>query len=254
MAGTTFEAALRLVLRHEGGYADHPSDPGGATMRGITLRTYADWLGRTVSKAELRAIRIEDVAAIYRARYWDVVRGDALPAGLDLALFDLAVNSGPKRAVVLLQRALGIAEDGRLGPATLAAIGARSTGDLIRRLSVARLGFLERLPTFPVFGRGWQKRVAETERVALRIAAEPQASSQTQPKENAMLELTKTFLSSRTLWANAIGMIALVLSWLGFDTGALDKGALTEAIFQVIAGASFVASSIFRVLATKRLA
>ncbi|MCA0400580.1 MAG: glycoside hydrolase family 108 protein [Proteobacteria bacterium] len=250
MAKASFETALHVVLSHEGGYADHPSDPGGATMRGITLVTYADWLGRPVTKAELRAIRPEEVALIYRQRYWDAIRGDDLPSGVDLALFDLAVNSGPKRAGMLVQQVLGLACDGRIGPTTLTAIRESSPKQLIRRVSGARLAFLEGLATFPTFGRGWRRRIVATEKAAIRLVEE---NAQPKHKEKVMFEAAKTFLASRTLWANAIGMVALALSWFGFDTQMLDKSALTEAIFQIVAGISFVASSVFRVFATRRL-
>jgi hypothetical protein len=118
-----FAACLEEVLWHEGGYADNPRDPGGATNLGITIATLGEWRGRAVTKADVKALTREEAAAIYRARYWKRVRGDALPAGLDLAVFDFAVNSGPARAVKALQRELGVAQDGLVGPVTLGALG-----------------------------------------------------------------------------------------------------------------------------------
>ncbi len=103
MAAANFERALSLVLKHEGGFADHPADPGGATMMGITQATLAEWRGRPVTKDEVRALSRVEAGAIYRARYWDAVKGDDLPSGLDLAAFDYAVNSGPARAVRTIQ-------------------------------------------------------------------------------------------------------------------------------------------------------
>ena len=98
MTAANFDRALTAVLRHEGGYVDHPSDPGGATNLGVTRATLAQWRGRAVSKAEVKALTRAEAAKIYRALYWDEIAGDALPAGLDFAVFDYCVNSGPGRA------------------------------------------------------------------------------------------------------------------------------------------------------------
>ena len=98
MTASNFEASLAAVLKHEGGYADHPSDPGGATNLGVTRATLTRWRGRPVSKAEIRALTRAEAAKIYRALYWDEIAGDVLPAGLDFAVFDYCVNSGPGRA------------------------------------------------------------------------------------------------------------------------------------------------------------
>lgn len=252
MARESFGPALTCVLAQEGGYSDHPADPGGATMMGITLATLSAWRGVPATKADVRALTRDEVAAIYRANYWNAVSGDDLPAGLDLAVFDFAVNSGASRAIRALQRALGVTVDGLIGPETLAAAGARPPTETIKALSAARLGFLERLSTFAVFGRGWTRRVREIEAAAMKLALPPSVSSQ--PEKEPDMDMAKTILASRTIWANAIGMAALVLSWLGFDTSTVDKAALTDHLLQAIAGLSFVASTLFRVIATRRLA
>ncbi len=267
MASESFEPALICVLGHEGGYADHPDDPGGATMKGITRATLSAWRGQAVTKAEVRALTRREAGEIYRARYWDAVRGDELPAGVDLAVFDFAVNSGPGRAVRALQSVLAVPVDGVPGPETLLAARAAAPAPLIAALCAHRLGFLERLPAFAVFGRGWTRRVRDIERVSLRLREpdNPKNSilknsnfknsnfKNSNLKETTFMDFTKTILSSRTIWANTIGVLALVLSWFGFDTGSVDKSALTDNLLQVIAGVSFVASSVFRVLATRRL-
>lgn len=260
MASDSFERALTCVLRHEGGYSDHPNDPGGATMMGITLATLARWRGQSVTKADVRALKREEAAAIYRSRYWNAVRADEFPAGVDLVMFDFAVNSGPSRAIRTVQQVLGIAVDGRIGPQTLAAAHSRSPKEVVTALCAARLGFLERLSTFPVFGRGWTRRVRNVETVALSLAGaaamnpEPIPSPPQPTKETSAMDITKTIFSSRTIWANVIGMLALVLSWLGFDTSSVDKSAVTDHLLLIVTGGSFVASTVFRVLATKRLA
>ena len=175
MTTENFGRALSLVLKHEGGYVDHPADPGGATNRGITLATLSTWRGRKVTKAEVKALTVEEASAIYRANYWNVVKGDDLPAGVDLAVFDFAVNSGPARAAKHVQALVGTAADGVIGPKTLAAVKAKDPKDIIRRLTRSRLDFLSRLPTWPTFGRGWRARVLGVEREALAMAGEAPA-------------------------------------------------------------------------------
>ena len=166
-----FDTCLSHVLRHEGGYVDHPRDPGSATNMGITQRTLSDWRGYPVSKAQVRALGRDEVAAIYRARYWNAVRGDDLPAGLDLVAFDGAVNSGPLRGAQWLQTGLGVTADGKIGPLTLRAAASCKPADAINRACDARLGFLRRLGTWATFGRGWTSRVADVRSTALRMAA-----------------------------------------------------------------------------------
>ena len=168
-----FERWLQLVLAHEGGYVDHPSDPGGATNLGITRKTLARWRKvvpwTSLPKSEVKALNKETVAPIYRALYWDEIRGEDLPDGLDYAVFDYAVNSGPGRAVMALQRILGVADDGEVGPITLAAIAKRKPADLINALCDERFAFLQRRSTFPVFGKGWTSRVSGVRKRALTM-------------------------------------------------------------------------------------
>ncbi|WIY54169.1 glycoside hydrolase family 108 protein [Devosia sp. YIM 151766] len=172
MAKNNFQLALEATLVHEGGWSDHPSDPGGATMKGVTLATYRRYRpGAT--KEQLRAITDADLHRIYRDGYWDAVRGDDLPAGLDLALFDFAVNSGPGRAVITLQTILGVAADGKVGPITLAAIAKHPASLLINELCSHRLAFLERLSNWPTFGKGWSRRVAAVRAEALSMTQSP---------------------------------------------------------------------------------
>lgn len=181
MAQANFEICLEHVFRFEGGYVDHPLDPGGATKYGITRATLSRWRGRPVAKAEVMALTRADAAAIYRANYWDAVAGDELPAGLDLALFDYAVNSGPGRAIRTLQALHGVRADGIIGPVTRAAIAGAPVPVQIRTLCRARRGFLGRLPTWATFGRGWSNRVAMVEKAALALAATARASRHSAP-------------------------------------------------------------------------
>jgi lysozyme family protein len=169
MASGNYQRALALVLEHEGGWSDHPADPGGATMKGVTLATFRSFVPNA-TKDDLRNISTYMLGKIYREGYWQKVRGDDLPAGVDYAVFDFAVNSGPRRAIMALQRAVGVADDGRIGPITLAAVKRKSPEDIITRICSDRLSFMRRLSTWPTFGRGWQRRVEGVEREAIRMA------------------------------------------------------------------------------------
>ncbi|TPI47395.1 hypothetical protein FJW05_10430 [Mesorhizobium sp. B2-9-1] len=171
-----FARALSLVLASEGGWSDNPADPGGATMKGVTLANFRRYVKADGTKADLRAISDDQVATVYRRFYWDAVAGAQLPGGIDYALFDFAVNSGPGRAAKYLQGVLGVVQDGRIGPATLAAVRAKPAGVVIDALCDARLAFLERLSTWPSFGRGWSARVASVRRQALLMSAAPSAT------------------------------------------------------------------------------
>lgn len=169
-----FERALKLVLAHEGGWADHPKDPGGATMKGVTLATFRQFVKPGATKDDLRKITDAQLAQVYRRHYWDVVKADQLPDGLDYAVFDYAVNSGPGRAAKHLQAVLGVAQDGIIGPATLAAANA-PTADVIKALCARRMTFLRGLKTWSTFGKGWERRVTGVRAEALAMAAAPPA-------------------------------------------------------------------------------
>lgn len=167
-----FEACLAHVLQSEGGYVDHPSDPGGATNMGITIATLRTWRGRSVTKADVKALTRAEAAAIYRKNYWDAVRGDDLPRGLDLVAFDAAVNSGVSRGAKWLQSALGVPDDGKVGPKTIAAANAAHKDAVIDRACDLRLGFLRQLGTWKTFGKGWTRRVESVRAAASKMAAE----------------------------------------------------------------------------------
>jgi len=237
MADERFEACLAEVLRHEGGYADHPSDPGGATNMGITRKTLARWRGvspwAALPKAEVRTLTRAEAAKIYRAEYWERCRADELPAGLDLALFDFAVNSGPDRAVKTLQRLLGVAADGLPGPVTLGAVSARAskgeTAALVGALCDARLAFLKHLSTFPVFGRGWTSRVAAVRKASL--AAVGQTPSNPNPWSNPMDILS----GYRTYIAAAIMLATGIAQMLGIDLPSFDGQSAGQLVIEAIA-------------------
>jgi len=167
---STFDLAMRLLLRHEGGFVNHPNDPGGMTNLGVTKAVWDAHTGKSATEADMRALTPEAVQPIYRARYWDAIQGDALPHGLDYCLFDCAVNSGPGRAIKLLQYVLYTKVDGLLGKHTLAALQRADSVGLIEDYSQKRLDFLKSLPTWPTFGTGWGRRVSEVELEAKTFA------------------------------------------------------------------------------------
>ncbi|MDG4883013.1 glycosyl hydrolase 108 family protein [Mesorhizobium sp. WSM4884] len=177
-----FARALALVLESEGGWSDKEADPGGATMKGVTLANFRRYVKADAGKDDLKKITDAQVATVYRRFYWDAVAGAELPDGIDYTVFDFAVNSGPGRAAKYLQAALGVAQDGRIGPATLAAARAKPAGVVIDTVCDARLAFLERLPTWPTFGKGWSARVASVRAEALLISAQPAVPRQPSPR------------------------------------------------------------------------
>ena len=171
MTASNFPAALAATLQWEGGWSSHPRDPGRETMRGVTLARYRAWKrDQSITPNQLRNIGDDEVKAIYRAGYWETVRGDDLPAGLDFAMFDFAVNSGPARAVKTLQRILGVRDDGVMGMMTLNAVRGRSPGELVASLCDARLAFVRSLGTFDAFGKGWTRRIEGVRSKALAMA------------------------------------------------------------------------------------
>lgn len=162
-----FAKAFRKTIAAEGGFSDHPMDPGGATMKGVTLKRYSEFLGRNVTVEELKAIPEEHLLAIYGQGYWDRCECDDLPGGLDACVFDWAVNSGPRVAVKALQRLAGATPDGVVGPKTIAAVASwlayYGPKACIAMYQNERMDYLEDLPTFSVFGNGWTKRVIDME-------------------------------------------------------------------------------------------
>jgi lysozyme family protein len=173
-----FARCLAEVLHHEGGYVDHPSDPGGATNRGVTLETArAHGLDKDgdgdVDKADVRRITAGDAARVYREGYWEPAHCGALPAGVDLIVFDLAVNSGVRRARRMLQEALGVAVDGAIGPRTRQAMARADRLQLVSRLYQLRKDYYRSLGTFAVFGRGWLRRLNAVYARAAIWAAQP---------------------------------------------------------------------------------
>jgi lysozyme family protein len=161
MAADNYPACFAFTLKFEGGYVDHPADPGGATNLGITIGTLSKWRGRPVSKADVKELTKDEAAQIYRKNYWNAINGDALPRGVDLSVWDFGVNSGPSRG--------------------LSADRAAPKGDVVERIksiNATRFGFVRRLRTWVTFGRGWARRIAACEATSLRMALGYTAAAQ----------------------------------------------------------------------------
>tara|TARA_R100000231_G_scaffold145_2_gene225 strand:+ start:1012 stop:1524 length:513 start_codon:yes stop_codon:yes gene_type:complete len=160
-----FDECLKMLLHHEGGYVNHPKDPGGETNLGVTKRVYEKWGGTK----DMKDLTVEDVAPIYKKEYWDRCKCDDLESGVDWAVFDWAVNSGTGRAAKAIQKICGAAQDGAIGPKTLALIGTQNTQYVIEEFGKIRQDFYESLKTFDTFGKGWTRRNKETTAKALEM-------------------------------------------------------------------------------------
>jgi lysozyme family protein len=165
-----FQASLNHVLEHEGGWADHPKDPGGATMKGVTLTTFRRHFGKNKSKQALRNISDAELGQIYRSDYWKKCQCDKLPSGVDYAVFDAAVNSGPGRSAKWLQAAIGAKQDGGIGPKTLARVKRYDAVQVIDMMCDRRVNFLRSLATWETFGKGWGRRVERVRAMAIAMA------------------------------------------------------------------------------------
>src|SRR5215831_18639306 len=168
-----FDACLAFTLREEGGYVDDPNDPGGATNMGITLATYRQWSDDPgLGPAQVRGMTLRTARAIYRSLYWNPLRADALPAGVDLSVFDMGVNAGIWRSARLLQRALGFTGeevDGSIGPETLAAADRFAARTLVNNLADWQTAYYRSLANFPIFGTGWFRRTEARRDAALAM-------------------------------------------------------------------------------------
>ena len=167
-----FDRCLAEVLRQEGGFADDPRDPGGATKFGVTRAVLSEARGRAVSAEDVAALTQAEAAEIYRRSYWAPAACAELPEGLDLVAFDMAVNMGPGTSARLLQAALGVTADGAVGTRTLAALDSQPAADVIRALSELRRRRYRALAGFAAFGRGWLNRTDAVEALALAWSAE----------------------------------------------------------------------------------
>ena len=166
---SNWDNSFKLMLKSEGGFVNHPSDPGGMTNLGVTKATWENWVGRGSDEAEMRGLTPEKVEPMYKNKFWDAVRGDELKVGIDYLMFDFAVNAGAGRAIKTLQTAIGVPDDGGFGPVTMASMKSYEPVKLIERFSQAKEDFYRSLNTFDVFGKGWLNRVERVKAEALTM-------------------------------------------------------------------------------------
>lgn len=173
-----FARSMPHILVYEGGKVDHPKDPGGRTNQGVIQRVYDSYRRRTGQPTrDVYQMTNTERDAIYKTQYWDAIRGNDLPAGIDFVVFDGAVNSGPKQSVKWLQRALGVQPDGVLGMVTMDALENYTNHDaLVAAIIDRREAFLRALKTFPTFGKGWLARLASVEKTGQAWATGNEAS------------------------------------------------------------------------------
>ena len=164
-----FDKCLEMLLHHEGGFVNHPRDPGGMTNFGVTRMVYEKWVGRKMSEQDMRDLTPANVAPIYKNEYWKRCKCDDLPSGVDWCVFDWAVNSGVGRSAKALQGIIGATQDGGIGPMTLKLIAEHEPRELIEKMHDKRQGFYEGLKTFDSFGKGWTRRNKETRESALEL-------------------------------------------------------------------------------------
>lgn len=167
-----FHRCMDIIFAHEGGYVDHPDDPGGATNLGITHKTLAAW--RKVDKCsreEVQTLQRDEAREIYRAHYWNALNCDNLPAGVDLVTFDMGVNAGVGRSSRMLQEVVSVEKDGQVGPITVGAVNRIDAEFVVSRFSDRRLEYYQSLKHWPTFGRGWSRRTAETREAAMAMMA-----------------------------------------------------------------------------------
>ena len=165
-----WDEALKHILKYEGGYVHHKDDPGGMTNLGVTKRVWEEWTGKPATEADMRALTPEMVSPLYKKRYWDAVRGDDLPSGVDLCVFDCAVNAGVGRASKFLQQAVGVLADGQIGPMTVAATTAKPAEEVIDAFCNLREAHYKSLSTFATFGKGWMNRLGSVEAESKHMA------------------------------------------------------------------------------------
>ena len=167
MAAENYQKCLEMILHHEGGYVNHPKDPGGETNLGVTKRVYEEFGGTK----DMKDLTVEDVAPIYEKNYWGRMKCDGIPSGLDLCVFDFGVNAGTGRSAKFLQTLIGTTADGGIGPNTLSKladyIDDNGVEDTIKNFQAERQSYYESLSTFETFGKGWTRRVDETTEAAL---------------------------------------------------------------------------------------
>ncbi|MEN9433893.1 MAG: hypothetical protein RLZZ422_1482 [Pseudomonadota bacterium] len=226
-----FDELFPLLIQAEGTkYVDHPNDPGSATKYGITRKTLADWRGIKpyfqLDKKEVRYLTLDEAKAIYKAHYWDVIKGDSLPIGVDYVVLDYAVNSGCSRAIKQLQTLLQVSIDGVVGDETLSALKKRlvtapALENFITQYTEARLSFLQSLKHWVVFGRGWGHRVQRVSAISIKMA---QSAYKPAQQQSTLGDLSMfQFLRGRKTFATGLVMVGVgVANLAGYQVPGFD--------------------------------
>ena len=164
-----FDNCFAFTMKQEGGFVNNPSDPGGMTNHGVTKHVWESWVGHKVDEKAMRALTLDAVKPLYQKKYWDVCRCGDLPKGIDMVVFDTAVNSGATKAAKILQNCLNTVADGIIGPKTVQLAANADPKKIIEKYCNARLAFLQGLDTFKVFGHGWANRISQLRSSAMQI-------------------------------------------------------------------------------------
>jgi lysozyme family protein len=164
-----FDDCLDFVLKWEGGYTDDTRDPGGITNLGITKATWQSWTGHAVTAQEMKDLTVDKVKPLYQQRYWNAVKAFAMPSGVDLCLFDSAVNQGPSTAIMTLQKVLGTFVDAHIGPATMELVSMNSPSSIIHDFCEERRKRYTQTKNFNIYGKGWLRRLDACQTTALAM-------------------------------------------------------------------------------------
>lgn len=238
-----FLRVLPLVLKHEGGFSNHKDDPGGATNKGITLETFRRYVKSDGTVNDLKNITPRQVEQVYNLFYWQAVKADELPGGVDYAVFDFAVNSGPGRAVKFVQKIVGVTQDGGMGPVTLTAIRKMAPTTLVNQLCDNRLTFLKGLKIWATFGKGWGRRVEDVRSHALSMTRGASLSSSIETRPALDVSEAATSVPALSLISasatEAPPPAARSASPAPTDHGAAAKGLVAAALAAIAGGAAY---------------
>jgi lysozyme family protein len=219
-----FDDALRRVLAHEGGYSNHPADRGGPTQWGVTLADARMYWKRDATAEDVKAMPRDVAKRIYKAQYWDKMRCDELPSGVDYAVFDFGVNSGVSRSIKYLEAIANVPQDGKADDLLIRTVAHMAPNTVIMALCNRRLAFLKGLKTWGVFGKGWGRRVDEVKAASLKMASympnpAPRVPPNDEPRGKTPREDQKPAVKSKTVWAqilsafSAVGSLFMGLEW-----------------------------------------
>lgn len=242
MSAEGFDDALAHIFKVEGGYVDHPADPGGATKYGITRKTLAHARGvspwQNLPKSAVRLLSRDEASSIYERMYWMPAGCDRLPRGIDLALFDYAVHSGVQRAVKDWQKTVGAHVDGIIGPETLTgtarALSAKSSTQLLTELHTRRVAYIRRLKGFATFGRGWIRRLETVHALSVSLAGESSLQQIRHPvqKRNKFMDIVsgyKTYIVAAFMLLTGLAQLA------GIDLPGVDGTNALQLVMEALA-------------------